>query len=220
MNTYFIGTALATASLYMVSATGNSQMLRAPQRTAAEGDSRISLSLNAGGVNEDLMVVTCDDEAVDTYTRGKDVQKMGTIVGAQTARLWTNAKGTELCAVNVAYANDKAIVPLQIYAPKNGEYTLSLNQETEVDVYLTRDGVIIWDLGMSEYAFDMKAGTDDSYALLVVRRISHVATGVDQTDNDSKRGTNFVEKIIVNGQLFILRDGILYDAQGKKVTNL
>jgi hypothetical protein len=71
---------------------------------------------------------------------------------------------------------------------------------------------------MSDYTFDFNAGTDTSYALQVVRRINNTATGVDAIDND-KRGTDFVEKIIVNGQLFILRDGMIYDAQGKKVSN-
>lgn len=195
-------------------------MLRAPQREHESAFCSVNLSLRTAGQTCDNMFVTCDDDASATYTIGKDVQKMGATTGAAVARMWAKAKGTNLGAVDVAYSDNKAIVPLSIYAPKAGEYTLSADNEPTEDVYLTRDGIIVWDLGMSEYTLDMNAGTDDSYALLVVRRVSHVATGVEQTTGESNRGTDFVEKMIVNGQLFILRDGQLYDAQGKKVTTL
>ena len=195
-------------------------MLRAPQREHESAFCSVNLSLRTAGQTCDNMFVTCDDDASATYTIGKDVQKMGATTGAAVARMWAKAKGTNLGAMDVAYSDNKAIVPLSIYAPKAGEYTLSVDNEPTEDVYLTRDGIIVWDLGMSEYTLDMSAGTDDSYALLVVRRVSHVATGVEQTTGESNRGTDFVEKMIVNGQLFILRDGQLYDAQGKKVTTL
>ena len=77
----------------------------------------------------------------------------------------------------------------------------------------------VWNVAWGEYPFELNQGTDSSYALRVVRKAPNAATGVDATDNDNNRGTNFVEKRIVNGQLFILRDGAIYDAQGKKVTN-
>lgn len=197
----------------------NGTIRRAPQRNEMADNERFGLSLTTNGKLCDNLFVTCDDEATSAYTCGKDVQKMGNVTGTKVARLWTNAKGTNLCAIYTAYSNDQAIIPLNIYAPKAGEYTLSLENSPVEDVYLTRNGIIVWNLTMSDYTFELNAGSDTSYALQVVRRVQNTATGVDAIDND-KRGTDFVEKMIVNGQLFILRDGILYDAQGKKVSNL
>ena len=214
---YFVQTA-ANGALNMTAANTGS-ILRAPQRNQMADNERFGLSLTTTGKFCDNLFVTCDDEATSAYTIGKDVQKMGNVTDTKVARLWTNAKGTNLCAIYTAYNNDKAIIPLNIYAPKDGEYTLSLENSPVEDVYLTRNGVIVWNLTMSDYTFELNAGSDTSYALQVVRRIQDTATGVDATDND-KRGTDFVEKMIVNGQLFILRDGILYDAQGKKVSKL
>lgn len=194
----------------------NGTIVRAPQRNDEAENRLFGLTLSQSGCKCDNLTISCDDDATNNYTIGKDVQKMGSTTCKTIARLWTNAKGTNLCAVNKAYINDQATIPLGIYAPKAGKYTLSLG-DAPADVYLTRNGIIVWDLTMSEYTFDLNAGTDTSYALQVVRRINNTATGVDATDNDY-RGTIFAKKMIVNGQLFILRDGILYDAQGKRVS--
>ena len=174
------------------------------------------MTLAADGRNIDNLFITCSDDATDTYTIGKDVAKMGATTGAKIARLWTNAKGTSLCAVDAAYNDDQAIIPLQIYTPAEATYTLALDSERDEQILLTRNGVVVWDLTISGYTFDLNAGTDDTYALQVVRRVQNVVTGINAINNN---GTEFVEKMIVNGQLFLLRDGILYDAQGRKVEN-
>ena len=226
------GNALVVGAAYFVQATTNNStitmqdasdaatgLLRAPQRDTESDVCFVNLSLSVNGKSSDKLFVTCDDNAAATYTIGKDVMKMGATTGVSVARIWANAKGTTLGAADIAYSGNEAIIPLGIYAPKDGEYTLSLNSNPMEDVYLTRNGVIVWNLSMSDYTFTLEAGSDTSYALQVVRRVQNTATGVDAIDND-KRGTDFVEKMIVNGQLFILRDGILYDAQGKKVSTL
>ena len=225
------GNALVVGAAYFVQAETNNStitmqaasdattgLLRAPQRDAESDICFVNLSLRNNGKSHDKLFVTCDDNAAATYTIGKDVVKMGATSGISVARLWANAKNATLGAVDVAYSDDKAIIPLGIYTPAAGEYTIAIDNNPTEDVYLTRNGIIVWNLSMSDYTFDFNAGTDTSYALQIVRRINNTATGVDELDND-KRGTDFVEKIIVNGQLYILRDGMIYDAQGKKVSN-
>ena len=214
---YFVQTAANGSELNLTS-EGNGTIRRAPQREQSSNSS-FCLSLNADGKLCDNLFITCDDEAEPTYTIGRDVQKMGNTTGTTLARLWTKAKGTDLCAVCTTYTDNQAIIPMHIFAPADGEYTLSIDSQPADDVYLTRNGIIVWDMNMGDYTVDLNAGADDSYALQVVRRVQNVATGVEDVDAD-KHGKIFAEKMIVNGQLFILRDGMLFDAQGKKITNL
>lgn len=223
-NSFVVGAAyvvqvLANTELTMLDASdATTGLLRAPQRDQAySGICDIDLSLRANGQICDRLFVTCDEEATMNYTIGKDVQKMGTTAGASVARMWANAKGTVLGAVDMPFSGDKTVIPMSLYAPQAGEYTIAIDNNPTEDVYLTRNGVIVWELSMSEFTLDLNAGTDTSYALLVTRKVKDTATGVDALDSD-KRGTDFVEKVIVNGQLFILHDGVMYDAQGKKVT--
>ena len=214
-SSYFVQKSEQLSQLTLVPVQDAISVLRAPQRER-EAQERFGVTLTQDGKTCDNLFVTCSDEATTAYTRGKDVQKMGNLEGAKIARMWTNAKGKNLCAIYTAYNGNEAVIPMQIYAPATGSYTLALSSIPAEDVYLTRNGIIVWDLTMSEYTFDIEAGTNDSYALQVVRRAPSTATGVDATDN---RGTIFAEKMIVNGQLYILRDGVLYDAQGKKVAD-
>ena len=215
---YFVQRSEALSELTLDAAYNATSILRAPQREQEAYSEPLTLTLSQNGLTRDNLFVTCSENATDTYTRGFDVQKLGELTAAKVARLWTNSKGKDLCAVYAPYNANEAIIPLQFFAPEQGEYTLSIDRNTEEDIYLTRNGVIIWDMNMSDYNFTLEQGTDNSYALQVIRRTQNVATGTEQLSNDSQRGTDFVEKMIVNGQLFILRDGNLYDAQGKKVT--
>lgn len=218
---YFVQATENNSQLRVNAAEDSQKMLRAPQRLTEEDDeSRISISLMANGKKADVLVVTCDDEAQSTYTRGKDVQKMDA-TKTTIARLWVNAKGTNLCAYNTAFNNNQAIIPLNIAVPAQGEYTLKLNYSPKEDVYLRQNGAIIWNMAMGDYTADFVAGTDNSYELLVIRRAPNTATRIDAIDSENGyNGTIFVEKIIVNDQLYILREGVLYDAQGRKVSNL
>ncbi len=215
---YFVQRSDELSELTMDAAYNATSILRAPQREQETYSEPLTLTLSQNGLTRDNLFVTCSESATDTYTRGSDVQKLGELTAAKVARLWTNTKGKDLCAVYAPYNANEAIIPLQFFAPEQGEYTLSIDRNTEEDIYLTRNGVIIWDMNMSDYNFTLEQGTDNSYALQVIRRTQNVATGAEQVSNDAQRGTDFVEKMIVNGQLFILRDGNLYDAQGKKVT--
>ncbi|MBR0309888.1 MAG: G8 domain-containing protein, partial [Paludibacteraceae bacterium] len=225
-NSFVVGAAYfvqaeANSTLTMVDA-GNqtTNLLRAPQRTDDENeDCQIDLLLRNADKVCDKLFVTCSEDASATYTIGRDVLKMGATTDAKVARMWTNAKQAVLGAVDMPFNGETAIVPLNMYAPQDGTYTLTIDNQPDEDVYLTRNGIIVWNLSTSDYTFDLNAGTDTTYALQVVRRINNIATGVDATENNN-RGTDFVEKMIIDGQLFILRDGILYDAQGKIVTNL
>lgn len=215
---YFVQRSDALSELTMDAAYNATNILRAPQREQEKYSEQLTLTLSQNGLTRDNLFVTCSENATDTYTRGFDVQKLGELTAAKVARLWTNTKGKDLCAVYAPYNANEAIIPLQFFAPEQGEYTLSIDRNTEEDIYLTRNGVIIWDMNMSDYNFTLEQGTDNSYALQVIRSTQNVATGAEQLSSDAQRGKDFVEKMIVNGQLFILRDGNLYDAQGKKVT--
>lgn len=223
-NTFVVGAAFfiqaASASSIVMEATdATSGMLRAPMRQH-DNLCRVDLALAYAGKNQDNLFVTCSDDAQSEYTIGKDVVKMGGTTGASVARIWVDAKGTSLGAIDLAYCGNQVVLPLNIYAPKAGEYTLAMKSNPEDEVYLRQNGSIIWNMAMGNFTADLAAGTDNSYELLVIRHAPNITTGVDEIDSENgNNGTIFVEKMIVDDQLYILREGVLYDAQGRKVNN-
>jgi len=215
---YFVQTT-DNSTLTMIDASdATTGLLRAPQRRQMDEEyCSIDLSLRADGRTCDNLFITCSDNAVTTYTIGKDVLKMGATSDASVARLWSSAKGAALGAVDMPFSNDEAIIPLNIHAPKAGEYALTVDNSPTEDICLMRNGVMVWNMSAGAFALDLTAGTDRSYALRVTRRTNNVATGAAAADVD-QCGADLVEKIIVNGQFFILRNGVMYDAQGRRVT--
>lgn len=223
-NTFVVGAAFfiqaaSGSSIVMEATEATSGMLRAPMRQH-DNLCRVDLALAYAGKNQDNLFVTCSDDAQSEYTIGKDVVKMGGTTGASVARIWVDAKGTSLGAIDLAYCGNQVVLPLNIYAPKAGEYTLAMKSNPEDEVYLRQNGSIIWNMAMGNFTADLAAGTDNSYELLVIRNAPNITTGVDEIDSENgNNGTIFVEKMIVDDQLYILREGVLYDAQGRKVNN-
>ena len=94
-------------------------------------------------------------------------------------------------------------------------YTMTFNYEDDdlalVDVE-TGDELEIFD-GM-QYTFFAEPNTEITERFMIVERADapSVTTGVDNTQSDVK-----VSKFIKDGQLFILKNGVLYDATGARV---
>ena len=122
-----------------------------------------------------------------------------------------------MCSVYAPMQQNEATVPFGLYLPTAGTYTISARDSHAENVYLLRNGVIIWDLSMSDYNVELASGVNYDYSILLVAQGTNTATGMDNLNNNNENGTIFVEKMIVDGKLFLLRDGILYDATGKKV---
>ena len=219
---YFVQ-ATANSTLILDEAMNATYTLRAPERTPmAQTDATIVLS-HANSTNEaDELLITADEDATSEYIIGKDLLKMGTMSKSLKPRIWTSMKPAGiLCAVNAPMQQNETVVPFGIYLPTAGTYTFSARDSHAENVYLLRNGAIIWNLSMSDYIVDLPAGLNlNDYSIMLVGQGTDTATGVDNLNNNDQNGTILVEKMIVNGNLYLLRDGIMYDAQGKMVESL
>lgn len=156
----------------------------------------------------DRVFLISDDEAEDDYVTGQDLAKFG--VSTTTAQVWVNRYDAKLCVNHQASENGVTTFPLGVFAPKAGNYTLSVdaNIDTDTQVLLMQNGVPVWNFQNGDCVRSFSAGTDNSYSICI-KHAPAVTTGVE--DVDVATGT---EKIMVNGMLYILRDGVTYDAQG------
>ena len=73
---------------------------------------------------------------------------------------------------------------------------------------------VVWNLSLGDYELDLTRGTTTGYGLLLVVQPNQMPTGVE--NGELLNGENGVQKILLNGNLYILRDGHLYDAVGKQ----
>lgn len=192
------------------SATGS---YYAPRRSSASqnGVARVNLTSVEGGYSDRIYVSGTDKEE-NAYIAGRDLAKAGE--SKVVPQLWVDAYNQKLSVHEAAWQGENAICPLGIYVPEEGEYTLTATQpEDGTQVYLTIDGMPVWNISETAYILSLGKGTMNNYGLMLLQA-SRMPTGVENVESaDDEKA----QKIILNNQLYILRDSRMYDATGKKV---
>ena len=179
----------------------------APARRAAAAVENIKVMLGNSDYT-DRLYVSASEDATNEYEIGKDLVKMAMTNTPRVVQISALAYDTRLCMIDAPMANNEALVALNLYAPANGEYTLSVQAQDNEKVYLLHEGTFVWDLSMSEYPITLNKGDNTGYSILVRR--ADAPTSVETIDGTN----NQTEKLIHNGNLYILHNGKVFDAVG------
>lgn len=194
----------------------SSRPLMAPAREARTIDEfRLALIADETALATDHLWVSASEEATGEYTIGHDLLKMGTPAESKLAQMWVERGNMNLCDVELIMANNEANTSMNIFAPKNGVYTIGIEKAPEdANLYLTYNDQVIWDLTLGAYTLELAKGTTTGYGLRIEARTPQVATGIESTATD----TNSVRKVLINNTLYIVTpEGKMYDAVGKSV---
>ncbi len=189
--------------------------LSAPRRAQYDNEvtsfSELTLT-DAEAVYTDKAFITfVTDKEDDSYQIGHDLQKIAAN-SQYVHQLWWDAYGMQLSAYEAQLGDEPRSLPIGMYAPEDGGYTLSMTDvPANISVYLTKDGVPVWDLTASGYTLQLTAGNNNGYALYV-QRVQDVTTDYRTNESDTK-----VQKIIMDDKLFILRDGKTFNVTGIQV---
>ncbi len=192
--------------------------LRAPQARFATADERYTVSLTASGANryDDRVFVSANEDALYSYQAGRDVAKMGDVTEATISQIWCEAYGQQLCRAELPLINDNATFPLGIFSPKAGEYILSAqNGPANGELWLTYEDVPVWNLSDGDYTLSLGRGTINGYALHLVIDRTQPATPTDAENITAEH--DGVKKVLINNVLYIVRDGMIFDATGTKI---
>lgn len=195
---------------------GNLTLQSAPQRVQAyQSDILVEMTLSQGSL--------CDNAGVwvgNRYTAGyeigRDLDKI--YAAADKPQLYT-LSGSGKMAYNAVSDQQAQHLPLGMYVPAAGDYTLSLNpyQSRTADaeaVYLLYDGSIAANLLTSDYRFTAAGKGNVEGYMLDIRRSRSVTTGTEPAEG----GTTAV--VVGNGQLTLLNlpvdaDVQVYDMLGR-----
>ena len=209
VGTPFFIQAAANGSMIMADANASNPSYAPARQQTTEMKAKVYLS------NEnytDRLYITATDDATATYEIGKDLVKMTMTNTPNVPQIFARAYNTELSMIHTPLSNNEAMVALNLYAPTAGEYTLSAEVQNGETIYLLKDNAIVWDLTASEYTIDLSQGNTEVYGV-IIKRAPQVETGVEN-------GTTIQtlpSKVILQGNLYILHNGQMYDATGKCV---
>ena len=122
------------------------------------------------------------------------------------------------CAANVQPLQEEArtiSIPLGVVADQDGLYTFSLPDGTEgmnVSIADSETGMA-HNLALGDYQTALTKGTYEGRFALEIQPRQEVSTGCEQTDAAGKT----LRKVLINGNLYILRDGKAYTATGNEL---
>ncbi len=183
---------------------GGGDIFDAPQRGQTEADNVFSLQSVSGGYT-DKAYLTLVESRKSSYIIGQDLEKLHGD-GTGVPQLWLRAYDADLAVHTAATMNGEVSIPMYIYVPADGSYALQVAGADAAKFQLLLNGTTVsknityWTLHLTqgEHVLTLKVGNS-------------VPTDI-QTPTITSTATKFVR----NGQLYILKDGQIYNALGGK----
>ena len=187
---------------------------KAPKRyeeTSLDRDFRFVLSRN--GKQADVAYVSLLEEgATPDYDLNMDLSKM---MNSKQANLYTIAGHYQMAGNCLPISDGITVVPVGVKLAQDGEYTFSMPEGTNgVGVTLV-DNVSgeRTNLALTDYAVNMAAGQYDERFFLEISPIQNTPTDIENTRDDQQN----IRKVMVDGILYIVKDGKVFDARGNRV---
>ena len=170
------------------------------------------------GARQDNTGLLIAEKYSPAYEINADLEK---IIGSMA--VYTIYGGYNLAYNALSPAEAAQLIPMGYVAPAAGEYTFLLDEQSDYGqiehIYLTDyEQSRTVDLLDDTYVFTTDAGKNESrFAINVILKEegSELPTGVDVIGGDKDDGIPL--KFIREDKIYILRNGIIYDATGKKV---
>lgn len=188
------------------------QQLAAKKNADAEEQYTLRLELQQNGTKADQTFVELHDDATTMFDMNVDLTKMFNT----GANIYTLIGSDNQVAANVMPIANTTI-PVGVQIAKAGEYTFAMPDGTagitvELIDYETNTRT---NLLLSEYTVNLTAGTCENRFALSVKP-NNTATSLDNISGETGNEAS-MKKFIIDGVLYMQKDGVLYDAQGHVV---
>ena len=183
----------------------------AARRTSENKQYTVELELTKENQFAGRTYVELRENAVDSFMLNEDMCMMK---GSKIGDIYTHAGGYELAA-NVLSV-DSHIVPVSVETKTAGTYTISMPTNFSGTVTLVdKVANTRTDLGIEDYEIYLESGTISGRFELEIN-INNAPTAIDGVEGGTLKDGK-AHKFIMNDMLYILKDGVIYDARGNRV---
>lgn len=156
-----------------------------------------------------------EEEVSANFAFNEDMTKD---MNGRKANIYTLTADNVAAAGNTMPLNDQTlIVPLNVVTWTADNFTISIPEGTSgIGVTLVDEETgERTNLALGDYSRYLEKGTYSNRFHLEIAPIKQVPTGLEPTSDSSLKGR--AQKRLIDGKLYILRDGKVYDARGNKV---
>jgi hypothetical protein len=134
------------------------------------------------------------------------------------ANIFSKVGYERLAANNLPLSEQTTIVPVGVKIAAEGNYTFAMPEGTHgIGVTLvdneTGDRT---NLSLFDYSVNLTKGDYANRFILEISPVKQMPTDIENVQGDNVQGTK-VRKVMVDGILYIVKDGKMFDAQGRQV---
>ena len=177
---------------------------------------RLELQQNEMKVDQTFVKLSNDENASANFAFDEDLCKE---FNANKANIYTIVENYLPVAGNTMPMSEQTtVIPVGVRIAADGDYTFAIPDGTEgIGVTLIDNETgIRTSLTALEYTINLSAGDYADRFVLEISPISQISTDVESISDEGLeiRGAR---KIMIDGLLYIVKDGKLFDAQGKRV---
>jgi len=197
----------------------------APNRNPdAPQDTEYRLELRQNDVAVDQAFVRMsDDEHVTTgfdfnYDMSKEFNKnKANIYTMVTTMMEDGPSVTQTAGNTLPLTEQTTVVPVGVKIVANGDYTFAIPEGTNgVGVTLIDNETgIRTSLSALDYTINLPAGTYNERFVLEISPIRPISTDLENTEYRIQNTD--VRKVLIDNILYIVKDGVMYDARGSRV---
>lgn len=204
---------------YTKGENGVAPYFAAPRRAESESIRETMLTLdiyNNQNVRMDQTFVDLRKDATEGFDQNKDLTK---IVSAAATQIYSVSESQAYAGNALPLTTDS--IALTVNVASTGVYTIGMpseNSEVEPVLY-DAETKTSTPLNMLDYSVELAKGKyENRFYIVLGRKSPEVVTAVENVDiNGMNLPNDGVRKLLINGQLYMLRDGRLFDATGKAV---
>ena len=187
-----------------------------PARTRKLADYDLKLELRKANTVEDhtLMNFSYNEGITNAFEFNHDLFKE---MNGNKGNIWTvTTDGIPVAGNSMPFSENTTTVPVGVKVTAQGDYTFALPEGTNgVGVFLV-DYVTgaRTNLALENYTVNLAAGQYDNRFSIEISPIAQAPTDIEQTGAGVQED---VRKVMVDGVLYIVKDGVVFDAQGCKI---
>lgn len=192
------------------------------QERIPEQEAYIRLSYDGGN---DLMGLIIGEDYTEGYEPNADLAKVSG--GANAVKTYMHYADMDMAYVAINETLAKEWIPVTVNIPADGEYTYSLTSYSEVNdlegVYLIdyMNSNQVTNLIEEDYTFVAEAGTSaNRFSINAKVGQRNTPTDIDIINAGGDINSSKPLKFLWNDKVFILHNGVIYDATGKKVREI
>ena len=187
-----------------------------------DAEYRLELRQNDQMVDQTFVRLS-DDEHVTTgfefnYDLSKEFNKnKANIYTMVTTQMADGPSITETAGNVLPMSEQTTVVPVGVKIATTGDYTFSIPEGTNgvgVTLIDTEAGVST-PLSALNYTINLSAGTYDNRFVMEISPVQQISTDLESSEISSQNSD--VRKVMIDQILYIVKDGVMYDARGARV---